>query len=87
MLDIAHAMAYSALERRESRGAHQRLDDYRQRDDAKYLTHTVTYYNPSGPPRLKYAPVTITKSPPATRVYGGPAESAGASARKEPSHV
>ena len=70
-LDVAQAIAHSALERRESRGAHTRLDEYRQRDDVNFLKHSVACYGGDGAPRIEYAPVTITRSPPRQRVYGG----------------
>jgi fumarate reductase flavoprotein subunit len=73
MLDVAQAMAYSALNRKESRGAHQRLDEYSQRDDENYLKHTRAHYRAAGPPEIDYGDVTITKLPPADRVYGGAA--------------
>jgi fumarate reductase flavoprotein subunit len=44
-LDVAQAIAHSALERRESRGSHQRLDGFTERDDARYLKHTLARYN------------------------------------------
>jgi fumarate reductase flavoprotein subunit len=70
-LEIAEALAQSALNRKESRGAHTRLDEFKERDDVNYLKHTLAYRTGDGPPRLEYAPVTITKSQPKTRVYGG----------------
>ncbi|TVR98777.1 MAG: fumarate reductase (quinol) flavoprotein subunit [Rhodospirillales bacterium] len=70
MIEVAHTVAQSALERKESRGAHQRLD-HEARDDANYLKHSMAYYNPNGDPRIDYADVVITKSQPAARVYGG----------------
>jgi fumarate reductase flavoprotein subunit len=70
-LEIAEVIAQSALSRKESRGAHTRLDEFKERDDANYLKHTLAYRTGDGPPRLEYAPVTITKSPPQTRIYGG----------------
>jgi fumarate reductase flavoprotein subunit len=70
-LEIAEVIAQSALNRKESRGSHTRLDEFKERDDAKYLKHTLAYRTGDGPPRLEYAPVIITKSPPRTRVYGG----------------
>jgi fumarate reductase flavoprotein subunit len=70
-LDVAEVIAQSALHRKESRGAHTRLDKYSQRDDENYLKHTLAYRTEDGPPRLEYTPVTITKSAPKTRVYGG----------------
>ncbi|HET9403676.1 MAG TPA: fumarate reductase (quinol) flavoprotein subunit [Burkholderiales bacterium] len=70
-LEIAEVIAQSALHRKESRGAHTRLDEFKARDDANFLKHTLAYRTGDGPPRLEYAPVTITKSPPKTRTYGG----------------
>ncbi len=70
MLEAAHAMAHSALERRESRGSHQRLD-YTERDDTGYLRHSLAYYEGAGAPRIEYKDVVITRSPPGERVYGG----------------
>jgi fumarate reductase flavoprotein subunit len=70
MLEVAHAIGHSALQRKESRGSHQRLD-YTERDDERYLKHTLGFYNGDGDPRIDYLDVTITKSPPGERVYGG----------------
>jgi fumarate reductase flavoprotein subunit len=70
-LEIAEVIAQSALQRKESRGAHTRLDEFKERDDASFLKHTLAHRTGDGPPRLEYTPVTITKSPPKTRVYGG----------------
>lgn len=72
MLEIAETMALSALLRTESRGAHQRLD-HPQRDDATFLSHSMAWRQGDEPPRIDYKPVTITKSQPAARVYGGAA--------------
>src|SRR5262245_49110666 len=71
MLEIAEVIAHSAHQRKESRGAHTWLDEHQTRDDAAFLKHTVASRTGDGPPRIDYAPVTITKSPPKTRVYGG----------------
>ncbi len=70
MLEAAHAMAHSALERKESRGSHQRLD-YTERDDENYLKHTLAYFEAGGAPRIEYQDVVITRSQPAERRYGG----------------
>jgi fumarate reductase flavoprotein subunit len=70
-LEVAETIAQSALHRKESRGAHTRLDEFKERDDINFLKHTLAYRNGEGPPRLEYSPVTITKSPPKSRVYGG----------------
>jgi fumarate reductase flavoprotein subunit len=69
LLDVAEAVAHSALARTESRGSHQRLD-HPTRDDERFLAHTLAHRTDSGPPRIDYAPVTITRWPPGKRVYG-----------------
>ena len=69
MLDLAAAIVQSALQRKESRGSHQRTD-HPARDDGKYLSHSLAYRTEDGPPRIEYLPVTITRWPPAERVYG-----------------
>jgi len=69
MLDVAETMMQCALHRTESRGAHQRTD-YPARDDAKFLAHSLVVRSPDGTPRVEYHPVTITRWPPAERVYG-----------------
>jgi fumarate reductase flavoprotein subunit len=73
-LDVAEAMAWSALRREESRGAHKRLDQFDKRDDQRFLQHTLAFHRADGPPRLEYQPVNITRLPPAERVYGGAAK-------------
>ena len=69
-LEVAEAMAHGALERRESRGAHMRLD-FEARDDAAFLKHTLARHGGDGAPRIEHQPVTITKSQPKARHYGG----------------
>ena len=69
MLDVAETMAQCALERTESRGAHQR-SDYPGRNDEKFLAHSLVYRGADGRPRVEYAPVTITRWPPGERIYG-----------------
>ena len=70
MLDCAEAVAMCGEARKESRGAHQRLD-YVERDDQNYLKHSLAYYNAEGAPRLDYLDVVITKSKPGVRDYSG----------------
>jgi succinate dehydrogenase flavoprotein subunit len=72
MLDIAEALAHSALARRESRGSHQRID-FTARDDVNYLKHSLASHRGEAPPEISYGNVVITRSPPAERVYGGQA--------------
>ncbi len=69
MLDVAESMVQCALHRTESRGAHQRTD-YPNRDDEKFLAHSLVYRNADGSSRVEYLPVTITRWPPGERVYG-----------------
>jgi len=67
LLDLAEVMAAGALARTESRGAHSR-EDYPERNDAKWLKHTLAYKGPKGP-TLKYKPVSITRFEPKPRTY------------------
>ncbi len=68
MLDVAEAIAYSALKRTESRGSHQR-SDFPERDDENFLKHSMAYQT-NTKPRIDYKDVIITKWPPGERVYG-----------------
>ena len=70
LLDVAETVAEGALQRRESRGAHQRLD-YTERDDEEFLKHTLAFRNPEGRPRIEWLDVTITRSKPGVRDYSG----------------
>ena len=67
MLDIAEAVAHSAVNRKESRGSHTRTD-FPKRDDEKYLQHTLASRTPDGP-KIEYSPVTITRWAPEERKY------------------
>jgi fumarate reductase flavoprotein subunit len=70
MLDCAEAVTQSALARKESRGAHQRLD-YTARDDKNYLRHSLALHHPTQAPRMDYCEVVITRSQPGVRDYSG----------------
>jgi succinate dehydrogenase / fumarate reductase flavoprotein subunit len=67
LLDVAEVTAVSALERKESRGAHAR-EDYPKRLDDEWLKHTLATLKPDGV-ELKYKPVKITRFEPKERVY------------------
>ena len=75
MLDVAEAVVECALHRTESRGAHQRTD-FPQRDDERFLAHSLVSHRPDDRPKVEYLPVTITRWPPGERVYGRPAAEA-----------
>jgi succinate dehydrogenase / fumarate reductase flavoprotein subunit len=67
MLDVAEAIVVGALKREESRGAHSRLD-FKERDDLKFLKHTLATYSPEGPV-ITYSPVRLGKYKPEARRY------------------
>jgi succinate dehydrogenase / fumarate reductase flavoprotein subunit len=70
LMDVALATIVSAHARRESRGAHSRVD-YPQRDDVNWLKHTLyfkeNYQLDYKPVRLK--PLSVDPFPPKARVY------------------
>jgi fumarate reductase flavoprotein subunit len=68
MLEISQVIAVSALAREESRGAHSRRD-FPERNDEKYLKHTVAFKRDGGRPRLDYRDVRITTFKPQARTY------------------
>ena len=68
MVELALATAEGALERTESRGSHSRTD-FKTRDDANWLKHTLAHYEPDGPPRLDSKPVTLGMFEPQERTY------------------
>ncbi|HEX5480735.1 MAG TPA: FAD-binding protein [Dehalococcoidia bacterium] len=68
MLDCAEMITKSAIERKESRGAHTRLD-FPDRNDADWLKHIVLTRQPDGSEKMSYLPVTITEWQPQERKY------------------
>jgi fumarate reductase flavoprotein subunit len=69
MLDVAETIVRCAQLREESRGAHQRID-FPARDDKRFMANSLIYRTADGGSRVEYLPVTITRWPPAERVYG-----------------
>ena len=70
LVDVAIATVASALQRKESRGAHSRID-YPERDDNLWLKHSLYYregrrvdYKP-----VRLRPMTVETFPPRERVY------------------
>jgi fumarate reductase flavoprotein subunit len=70
LLDVAETVAEASLQRRESRGAHQRLD-HTERDDEHFLKHSLAFRQDGGRPRIEWLDVTITRSQPGVRDYSG----------------
>jgi succinate dehydrogenase / fumarate reductase flavoprotein subunit len=71
MLDCAEAITLSALERKESRGAHSRTD-YPDRDDENWLFHLTVQQDGEGaeaPGEVGRAPITFTQWQPMERTY------------------
>jgi succinate dehydrogenase / fumarate reductase flavoprotein subunit len=67
MLDLAEVIALGALYREESRGAHCR-EDFPERNDVKFLTHTLVRHTDDLPQIFAKA-VTITRFQPKERKY------------------
>ena len=60
MLDYSAFIVESAIERKESRGAHYR-EDYLARDDENFLKHTMAYMDQEGNISLEYMDVVLGK--------------------------
>jgi succinate dehydrogenase / fumarate reductase, flavoprotein subunit len=67
LLDLAYVTSVSALNRTETRGAHSR-DDFPQRDDKKWLVHTIAYDTGDGA-RIEYRKVNVSLFEPKPRTY------------------
>ena len=72
LLDMAKVMTAAALHRKESRGGHFR-EDFPDRDDENYLTHSMAYKDPGAVEtsgvRLETKPVVFTRYQPMERKY------------------
>jgi len=74
LLDLAEVLAYTSLERRESRGGHFR-EDFPERNDKKFMVHSMAYLTDRKPKKpgdnikIDWKPVTITNYQPMERKY------------------
>jgi succinate dehydrogenase/fumarate reductase flavoprotein subunit len=67
MLDLAQTVVMPAILRNESRGSQARRD-YPERDDQRFLAHSLEYWTPDGP-RVEWQEAVITKWEPEERKY------------------
>jgi fumarate reductase flavoprotein subunit len=67
MLDLAATVVAPAILREESRGSQARRD-FTERDDQKFLAHSLIYRTPDGP-RVEWQEAVITKWEPVERKY------------------
>lgn len=67
LLELASVTAETALNRKESRGAHS-VVEYPERNDSEWLKHTIISKEDSGI-RISYIPVKILKWKPEPRIY------------------
>jgi len=68
MLDYSLFIVASALDRKESRGAHFR-EDFPTRDDENFLKHTMAYMDENGNIKLDYMDVTLGRHELKARSY------------------
>jgi succinate dehydrogenase / fumarate reductase flavoprotein subunit len=68
LIDLGVMTAASALNRKESRGAHSRRD-YPERNDDDWLKHTMASMDKKGTVTIDYKPVDVSIWEPKPRVY------------------
>ena len=74
LLDLAEVLAFTARERRESRGGHFR-EDFEDRNDEKFMVHSMAYKNQKVAEKaadnitIGWKPVVITNYQPMERKY------------------
>ena len=68
LMRVGEIILTSALHRRESRGSHFR-EDCPDRDDEKFLQHTIASYSPEAGVTIDYMPVVVNQFEPKERKY------------------
>ena len=68
LMRVGEIILTSALNRRESRGSHFR-EDCPDRDDVKFLQHTIASYSPEAGVTIDYMPVVVNQFEPKERKY------------------
>ena len=68
LMRVGEIILTSALNRRESRGSHFR-EDCPDRNDEKFLQHTIASYSPEAGVTINYMPVVINQFEPKERKY------------------
>ena len=68
MLDLALCMVQAGLAREESRGSHSRPTEFPERDDERFLKHSISRWTADGP-ELSHQEVRMTKWQPEVRSY------------------
>ena len=68
MIDVAEALVNSAIQRKESRGAHT-CRDFPTRDDDNYLHHSLAFHVRGGGPRIEKKAVSLGHWQPEERKY------------------
>jgi succinate dehydrogenase / fumarate reductase, flavoprotein subunit len=68
LLDCGETIIRSAIERKESRGAHTHVE-HPERNDMDWLKHTILTRHGDREPEISFAPVTITRWKPEVRTY------------------
>jgi len=67
MLDLAEVITLGALNRKETRGSHYRLD-FKERNDKDWLKHTLVHLK-EGKPRISYEKADVSRYTPKERKY------------------